>query len=163
MTYTRNDYLMMSDDALLLQCRCDCFRARGPGGQHRNTTDSAVRLTLDDPEITIAVTEAASRSQQRNRAAAIKKLRLEIALLWRTEPCQWSEEWKIGQKDRRYAMFTATVLDAIEAAHFHVSTAAAYLGISTAVLVKILARDVRLWRLINDQRKKKGLKPLVHR
>ena len=34
-----------TDDALLAECRVETFRAGGPGGQHQNKTESAVRLT----------------------------------------------------------------------------------------------------------------------
>lgn len=39
------NYLRMSDKQLFSKCRMDTYRASGPGGQHRNKTDSAVRLT----------------------------------------------------------------------------------------------------------------------
>ena len=39
------DYLSLSNKELFLQCSMDTFRASGPGGQHRNKTESAVRLT----------------------------------------------------------------------------------------------------------------------
>jgi hypothetical protein len=38
------DFLKLSERDLLAQCKVDTFRASGPGGQHRNKTESAVRL-----------------------------------------------------------------------------------------------------------------------
>ncbi|MYJ01125.1 MAG: peptide chain release factor-like protein, partial [Chloroflexi bacterium] len=39
------NWLALPDEELLAQCRFERFRVSGPGGQHRNKTDSAVRLT----------------------------------------------------------------------------------------------------------------------
>lgn len=41
---TNPDYLSLPDLELLKQCEIDTYRASGPGGQHRNKTESAVRL-----------------------------------------------------------------------------------------------------------------------
>ena len=38
------NYLQLSDSEILKQCQMDTYRASGPGGQHRNKTESAVRL-----------------------------------------------------------------------------------------------------------------------
>ncbi|CAO1944150.1 unnamed protein product [Urochloa humidicola] len=38
------DYLGMSDEELMEQCDMGTFKASGPGGQHRNKRESAVRL-----------------------------------------------------------------------------------------------------------------------
>lgn len=38
------NYLDLSDDDLMAQCDVDTFKSSGPGGQHRNKRESAVRL-----------------------------------------------------------------------------------------------------------------------
>jgi len=64
------------DDALLAECRIDTFGAGGPGGQHQNKTESGVRLT-HLPTGTV-VTSREERSQHRNKALALKRLRAEL-------------------------------------------------------------------------------------
>lgn len=61
------------------------FRSRGPGGQKKNTTDSAVRLR--HLPTGIVVVQTASRSQRKNKEAALEELvrRLE-ALRYVPEP-----------------------------------------------------------------------------
>lgn len=72
------------DTALLAQCRVDTFRAGGPGGQHQNVTESAVRLThLPTGVVVVARDE---RSQHRNRSLALARLRKALEGLGRTEP-----------------------------------------------------------------------------
>ncbi|MEL7169159.1 MAG: peptide chain release factor-like protein [Bacteroidota bacterium] len=72
----RNDHLL-DDDALLAQCDVDTFRSGGPGGQHANKVETAVRLT-HRPTGTV-VTERRSRSQHTNKQTALARLRKRLA------------------------------------------------------------------------------------
>ena len=62
-----------SDAALLAECEVETFRAGGPGGQHQNVTDSAVRLRHRPSGLT--VTCRAQRSQYLNKMDALRRLR----------------------------------------------------------------------------------------
>ena len=68
-----------SDDDLLRECEVDTFRASGPGGQHVNKTESAVRLTHRPTGVVVTCREA--RSQHRNKESCLRKLRERVEKL----------------------------------------------------------------------------------
>jgi protein subunit release factor B len=68
-----------NDDDLLAACEMEVFRGTGPGGQHRNTSNTGVRLRHRDTGLVVACQE--ERSQYRNRRRCLHKLRALAARL----------------------------------------------------------------------------------
>jgi protein subunit release factor A len=94
------------DDALLAECRVETFRAGGPGGQHQNTTESGVRLVHLPTGVRVVARE--ERSQHRNRAVALRRLREKLEELSRiekprvpTRPPPASKRKRVDEKKRR--------------------------------------------------------------
>ena len=59
------------------EVRFETFRAGGPGGQHQNTTDSAVRATHIPTGVSTVARD--QRSQHRNKQVALDRLRDQLA------------------------------------------------------------------------------------
>lgn len=72
-------YLPKSDDKLLELCEVQTYRSSGSGGQHVNTTDSAVRLIYLPCNIVVTCQE--ERSQLMNKMRCIEKLREKVSKL----------------------------------------------------------------------------------
>lgn len=166
------DFVRLDDRVLLAQCEVDRFRASGPGGQKRNKTDSAVRLRHRPTGLSAEAVE--SRSQHENRARALKRLRLEIALSARAPidleqlPEELAEALRVGKgrsiemgrRDARYPATIASVFDTLEGNAWQVGDAARALRVSTSALGRFLERDAVVWRAVQEQRQAAGLSPL---
>ncbi len=63
------------------EIRVEFYKSSGPGGQHRNVTESAVRIRHLPTGIVVCAAE--SRSQARNRETAMNRLRLALDRLER--------------------------------------------------------------------------------
>lgn len=72
------EYLEMTEQELMRECEMDTFKASGPGGQHRNKRESAVRVKHIPTGLIAQAVE--DRSQHMNRASALARLRTLLAL-----------------------------------------------------------------------------------
>jgi protein subunit release factor B len=98
--------LALEEPALLAECEETFFTAGGPGGQHRNKTESGVRLAHLPTGAVVTATER--RSQAQNRGEAVARLRERLAALARrekprrpTRPTRGSKERRLSEKKRR--------------------------------------------------------------
>ncbi|MBA3395225.1 MAG: peptide chain release factor-like protein [Deltaproteobacteria bacterium] len=170
----RAHYLLASDDALTAQCEVDRYRASGPGGQHRNKTESAVRLRHKLTGVS-AIGED-SRSQSENKLHAVRRLRSAIALQVR-EPVVLdgfvpsprlaafvaAGTAPLGAKTKltgEYWASIAELLDLLVAGELEIATTAQRLGITTGALSKLLLHDEHVGRVVNDLRRAKQMRPL---
>lgn len=162
----------LSDEELLKECEWVATRASGPGGQKRNKTHSAIRLTHRPTGISVIANE--SRLQGENRALAMKRLRLALALSLRsdidletfTPPAE-----VVAQTDRkgklavnpdnpRYLTIIATMLDLLAVYRGQVAPSADRLGLSTTNFINVLHQDPKLWTAAQEMRKRFNLPAL---
>jgi hypothetical protein len=161
----------LPDDVLLTQCTITFGRSSGPGGQHRNKVETAVRIAHEPTGITAGATER--RSQYQNRSEAIRRLRLTLARDVRTrvdrERHEPSDLWKarrqgrtmsINPKHRDYPGLLAEALDVVHARKFDVAGAAGILGITMSQLAKLIRHDKQAFARINEGRIEMGMPPL---
>lgn len=96
---------LLPDDALLAQCEVHAHRASGPGGQHRNKAETAVRLVHLPSGVTVEGKDERSRTQ--NLRIALARLREKLARrAWRppprraTKPTRAAKERRLEAKKR---------------------------------------------------------------
>ncbi len=142
----RDEILVLDDAALSRIVKLEFARGSGNGGQKRNKTSTAVRVVLE--EYDLAATDCSERSQHRNRAAALRKLRMLLALKERRAPLPPSRT-KCAQDSPDYPLFAARLLDAVAAAEGDYRRAAGTCGVSPSALLKTLERDPALWNWLN--------------
>ena len=164
--------LDLDDEALLRQCRVETTRGTGPGGQHRNKTDSGVRLHHLP---TGCVGQAFERrSQRQNRDQAIARLRQAIAIeqrcaveltAYRPRPALSAllpghPGGTVGPGNARYWAGVQELLDLFAALDCSVGDTAARLGLSTGALSRLLLGAPELMTAVNAMRAARGLHPL---
>lgn len=168
----RDRWLSLDDAGLLADCDVDLYRASGPGGQKRNKTSSAVRLRHRPSGLMVIAEE--SRSQHENKAKAVRRLRLAIALGVRLE-CESGSlsatvfakyrtaagRIEVSRRNAEYPLAVAAVLDEIVTCAGRMQAAAANLGVSTGQLSRFVTGDGKVLDAVNRLRREAGLKALT--
>lgn len=92
-----------SDAALRRDTRVEVFTAGGPGGQHRNKSQTGVRLHHEPSGLIVMATER--RSLEANRRAAFERLKARLERLNHvpkkrkpTKPTRGSKERRLSEK-----------------------------------------------------------------
>jgi len=170
----RDQAILAGDDELVRQCEVDRYRASGPGGQHRNKTESAVRVRHLATGASAHADD--SRSQHENKERAVKRLRGALAMTVR-EPVSLEGyaagaplralldggTARLGEKTRQTAAYwlaIAHLLDVFVAAGAEVAATAELVGMGSSALAKFLTHDDQVHRTANQYRTQRGLRPL---
>lgn len=149
-------------EVLLADCRSRRLRRGGPGGQHRNKVETAVQLLHVPSGISAEANER--RSQAANRAVALFRLRVNLALavrgsgplerhpslLWRSR-CAGGRI-AISPDHDDFPALLAEALDVLALAGDEVKKAAEILGCTPSQLVKFLAKEPRALAEVNQRR-----------
>jgi RF-1 domain len=162
--------VQMPIEQLLRECDVRHERRRGPGGQHRNKTESAVVLRHVPTGIEGQASER--RSQHDNHRVAVKRLRINLALEVRTEALADAAPTPLWHSRRHgeriacnpdhedFAPLLAEALDVLISRHGHVAGAATQLGITASQLIKLIKHEPRAMLCLNEERRQRGLHPL---
>lgn len=89
----------LSDEDLLEECEIETYTAGGPGGQHRNKTESGVRMMHRPTQTLVMATER--RSQIQNRKVALERLRELLVKLGTIPKRRLATKATFGSKMRR--------------------------------------------------------------
>lgn len=157
-------------EKLWAECDCRFLRRSGPGGQHRNKVATAVVLRHRPSGVQAEANER--RSQAENRAVALGRLRVNLALelrtsrgpeavpspLWRSRSGGGRLEISAAHPD--FPALLAEALDVLSANGFDPRPAGEALGCTPSQLVKLLKKEPRAIGLISAERVQRGLHPL---
>lgn len=158
----------LSAEALLAECDETAVRRSGPGGQHRNKVQTGVVLQHRPTGFVAEASERRSRAE--NRAVAVRRLRMRLAIDHREPPAGApSALWRGRLRDRRLSVaadhvdlpaLVAEALDVIVAARLTLPEAATSLGVSASQLVRLLGHEPAALVALNRLRTEAGLPTL---
>jgi hypothetical protein len=160
----------LSDDALLARCEVMRTRGSGPGGRHRNSTDS--RVVLRDRATGAEGAAGERRSQHDNLREALFRLRLALAVHVRRElgaeeraSERWMSRVSAGRiacnvRHREFPSLLAEALDVAASVGWDTHAAASILRVTPTQFVRFVAGHHPALAELNRCRAARGLAPL---
>ncbi len=157
----------LPDDRLLAACDVRRSRGGGPGGRHRNSTES--RVVLHHSATGVEGSAGERRDQHANLRVALFRLRLSLAVELREvrdAPAPPSELWlsrarggriAVNPEHRDFPPLLAEALDAIAAELWDVRAAAEHLCVSSTQLVRFVAMHPAALVEVNRRRAERGM------
>lgn len=166
----------LPDAALLRQCSAATGRTGGPGGQNRNKVETLVALTHLPTGLTAEASER--RSQSENRAVALRRLRLTLAVhhrapvpiprglaaidgpwssqLWRSRTLK-GRTISVNPDHHDFPALLAEALDQLAACGDEPRAAALRLGVTPTQLVRLIKDHPPALTALNERRRAGGL------
>jgi peptide chain release factor 2 len=128
------------------EIRVDTYRSSGAGGQHVNTTDSAVRITHIPTNIVVTSSEKSQHQNRANCMAALKSRLYELELRKRTESIQDAHDSKgdagWGNQIRSYVLQPYQMVKDLRTNEETSDTQGVLDGDLDAFMAAVLAQDV---------------------
>jgi len=126
--------------------RVDTYRSSGAGGQHVNTTDSAVRITHLPTNIVVTSSQKSQHQNRANCMAALKSRLFEMEMRKRTEGIQEAHENKgaagWGNQIRSYVLQPYQMIKDLRTNHETSDSQGVLDGDLTPFMAAVLAQDV---------------------
>jgi hypothetical protein len=157
----------LPDDRLLAECDVRRTKGGGPGGRHRNSTESRVVVRHKATGVESGAGER--RSQHENLDVAVRRLRLALATEVRElrdapapPSALWIERVRGGRivcsaAHRDFPTLLAEALDVVGAELWDVRAAAEHLGTTSTQLVRFVAMHPAALVEVNRRRAERGL------
>ena len=128
------------------EIRVDTYRSSGAGGQHVNTTDSAVRITHIPTGIVVTSSEKSQHQNRANCMAALKSRLYEMEMRKRTESIQEAHDNKgdagWGNQIRSYVLQPYQMVKDLRTSHETSDTQGVLDGDLDAFMAATLAQEV---------------------
>jgi hypothetical protein len=163
----------LEEGELLKECELSFGKASGPGGQHRNKVETAVRIVHRPSGIEASASER--RSQRDNRRTALFRLRIRLAVKFECSPASgempsalWSSRCRGGKIDCSPEHHDAPALlaEAMTACRLHGfvhQEAARQLECTATQFLKFLAKYPEAREELEKSRAVRGLPRLNYR
>jgi hypothetical protein len=151
--------LSLDNDELLKLCKRKNFRDSGPGGQHRNKVETGVELTHQPSKISARASER--RQQAENLSVALKRLRIELALNFRSNWQQASPLWQsrcvsgkiiVSTQHHDFASLLCECLDVLEKQSFDLKKSSEMLSVTSSQMIKFLKKNPKAFQRLNQTR-----------